>query len=126
MTKANLRYERTEQAFPLAALISLLTSVVALLVCIDGRDLGEAVDKAPVEQVLFSMGGALLFGALFGACIGCGTIRRTRGILVCGAAGALAALATLAACVAPGPLAPSIVAVFLPVVTVFAIRWRTT
>lgn len=125
MTKHNQQINQSEHAFPLAALISLLTSVVALIVCIDGRELSKVIDRTPVDQIMFSVAAALSIGALFGACIGCGNIHRTRGITICGATGALAALATIAACAAPGPLVPSLIAVFLPVVTVLAIRWHT-
>ena len=116
--------EPSERAFPLVALANLFTSCVALAVCVDGNRLldkiGENLDRWPEMLAATAATGGV--GMLLGAFIGIGQLARRRSILICGLAGTLAALATLAACVSPGPLAASIVAIFLPLVMVIALR----
>lgn len=117
--------EHSERAFPLASLVNLLTSIVAMVVCVNGAIVLKRIDEAPRSLAAMLITATIVLGAVFGTIIGCGYVHRVRSIMICGSAGVVAGLITLAACVAPAPLAAAAVGVFLPLATVIAMRWRT-
>jgi hypothetical protein len=112
-----------DRAYPLIALVNLATAIVAIGVCVNGPGvLEEAADPNAIRSHLlmaFCIGGT---GAVFGGIIGLGFLNRCRSAILCGGTGMFVGLITYAAFISPPPLAPALVAIFLPVITVGIFR----
>jgi hypothetical protein len=105
----------SDRAYPLIALVNLVTAFVALVVCVDGPGLlKEAAQPNGEWPRMLITAGVAGTGALFGAIIGLRHIYLWRSMIICGAAGIVVGLITVAACLSPPPLAPAVVAVLLP------------
>ena len=111
----------SDRAYPLIALVNLLTACVALAACVDGSEL-FVVTAQPDGGLLLITSAAAVTGAVCGAAIGTGYIYLWRSVALCSATGAIVGVVTLAAIVAPPQLAPAVVAIFLPAATVGIFR----
>jgi len=114
----------SERSYPMIALVNLLTAFVALAVCVNGPGLIEAAARLRTAgSLLEAVVGMAGVGALFGAMMGLGHVSLWRSALTCSVAGIVVGLMTLAVCVSPPPIAPAVVGMFLPAVTVGIFRY---
>lgn len=119
---------RQEQSFPLIAMMQLGTFCVALVTCIDFKELARLMKRVPNTELLTVIApfvAAGLLGFVIGGAIGLGQIRKGRSFIVCGAAGGLVSLVILGTLAAPAPPTQAIAACLLPLVSTLVLRFRT-
>jgi hypothetical protein len=117
------RGRESDRAYPLLALVSLLTAFVALAVSVDGTELLKEVKQPDGFRLrMMLICGAAGIGSLFGVIVGMRHVCLWRSTIICGATGIAVGLITLGASVYPPAHAPAVVAIFLPVVTVGIFR----
>lgn len=118
-----------EGSFPLIALFQLATFLAAMVACIDGGKLGEALgrsrDAAELAiNVAIAAAGCLPM-AFIGFVVGLGQLRMWRSAVVGGAIGALYGLMIMALYVAPAPIERGAAAAAMLVLTTIAFRVRS-
>ena len=119
--------ETRERAFPLLALIQLVTFWAALAACVDGPRLFElALDGLNTPWLSLSVAaGAILTGTLLGALVGVGQLRYGRGILVGSLIGALYGGTLAAIYAAPAHLYRWVFAAAVLLLSTIAFRIRS-
>lgn len=113
-----------ERSFPLIAVFHLATLWASMVACVDGKLLRDALGRTN-DSPGFAVGlavSAALGGAVLGAAIGLGQLRRWRGALVGGAIGGLYGLAILGVFVAPASLARGMAAAGVLLITTVTVR----
>ena len=114
-----------EGGFPLAAIVLLVTTVAALLACIDMPKVRAGLDEIE-GGFRFLIGLAITFavGAGVGGVIGLMGPRRQGGLVLGGAIGGLASFMLVPLTLAPASLWRCLAAAGLLVVTSIVVRWN--
>ena len=120
--------QQREQSYPLVSVVQLVTFCVALMVCVDFQKFTRVLAGLRTDnfwEVVGAVMAAGLAGFLLGAAIGLGQIRKWRGLLLCGAAGAAVSMLILATFAAPAKPTQGLAASLLPLITTLMLRART-
>ncbi len=113
-----------ERSFPLVALLQFATFWAAMAACIDGRELGAALDRIPEQPIAAALVAAFAVSVsgLLGFAVGLGQLRMWRSAAAGAAVGMLYGIIVLAVYVAPAPLERAAAAAAILVVTTIAFR----
>lgn len=119
------RSSPVEGGFPLAAVVLLVTTVAALLACIDMPRIREGLDSfRPTAGQGVAMALTVLVGIGLGAIQGLTRRRRLAGFFLGGFVGGLSAVAIIPLTLAPANLWRCLAGMGLLVVTSVAVRWN--
>jgi hypothetical protein len=116
---------RVEGGYPLAAVVLLVTTVAALLACIDMPRVRQGIAVLDVQvQHIVGLGAVVVSGAAIGGILGLTRPRWIRGALFGASTGAVTALMLILLTVAPANLWQCLSAMALLVATSIVVRWK--
>lgn len=114
-----------EGGFPLAAILTLVTSVAALLACIDmPRVRKELAAMTLTPPVVVGVLAAVVTGIILGSLLGLTRRRRVSGVLLGGAVGAVTGLILIPLILAPANLWQCLAGMSLLLITSVAVRFH--
>jgi hypothetical protein len=115
------------RSFPLVVLFQLATCSAALLACVDGPALGQAIDgpSAAMPLALAAVVGVVITGGLIGALTGLGQIQKWRSAVLGFFVGSLSGLLILCVYAAPAPVSRMAAAAAVILLSTVAVRLRS-